>query len=221
MGQYRLWLQYREIDQLLSAQLKTLVNDLAQIDEQIRLLANSTVQVDNMIIQALLKEVQVDSSFVPIPAMPVQAIASPAVDLTLVDTVDLQDQGQPSASSAIFSWGRLPNSASLELDMQNPTRETALSPSASWTPLSTENLFSPDIESFVATYSSTPSQTKITRRFPDVISPTDEISSNGSSCPVDQQSIRINQGVERWFKRRTHFPQGSSSNQEKQKESML
>src|SRR5438034_1275854 len=75
MGQYRLWLQYREIDQLLHAQLKTLVKELTQVDEQINLLASNTLQVDNVIIQALLKELQV--SLVPVPDVPVQAISSP------------------------------------------------------------------------------------------------------------------------------------------------
>lgn len=56
MGQYRLWLQYREIDQLLHAQLKTLVKELTRVDEQIGLLASNTLQVDNVIIQALLRE---------------------------------------------------------------------------------------------------------------------------------------------------------------------
>src|ERR1700736_6293141 len=62
MGQYQLWLQHREIDQLLRAQLKTLVNELAQVDERMRILANSTLQVDNVIVQALLQGFQVEAS---------------------------------------------------------------------------------------------------------------------------------------------------------------
>src|SRR2546430_15425477 len=73
MGQYRLWLHHREIDQLIQAQLKTLVKELARVDEQISLLANNTLQVDNVIIQALLKEFQVEISSVPVPGVPVQA----------------------------------------------------------------------------------------------------------------------------------------------------
>ena len=97
MGQYQLWLQHREIDQLLHAQLKALVKELAQVDEQISLLANNTLQVDNVIIQALLKDLQGGASSVPVPAVPVQAIfpqlqTSPKSDVTSADTVGVQDQ---------------------------------------------------------------------------------------------------------------------------------
>src|SRR5262245_36906001 len=44
MGQYRLWLQHREIDQLLRMQLKTQEKELARVDDQINLLTNKTLQ---------------------------------------------------------------------------------------------------------------------------------------------------------------------------------
>jgi len=218
MGQYRLWLQHREIDQLLRAQLKALVNELAQIDEQIRLLANSTVQVDNVIIQALLKEFLVERSSIPVPDAPVQAISSPAVDLTLVDTVDLEDQKQSTGSSALFTWGGFPSFALL--NMQNPTKGTTLSEHVPISPLSTENLLPPDIQKFVAAYSPAP-QMKNTRKLTDITSPAHQVASDGPASPVDQQSIRVNQGIERWFERRTHILQGSGSNQEEQNEGIL
>jgi len=128
MGQYRLWLQHREIDQLLHAQLKTLVKELTQVDEQIGLLASNTLQVDNVIIQTLLKELQVEVSLVPVSGVPVQAISPPI------------------QSSPI---GELP--------------------------------------------------------LPDLIRPSHSIPGDSPSSPVDQQSIRVNQVVRRWFERRTHF----------------
>ena len=143
MGQYRLWLQYREIDQLLHAQLKTLVKELTQVDEQIDLLASTTLPVDNVIIQALLKELQVEVSLVPVPDVPVQAISSPI--------------------------------------QSSPTSELPLL---------------------------------------DLLRPSDSTPGDSPASPVDQQSIRVNQVVKRWFERRTHFAHGASRNLEEQKESM-
>lgn len=219
MGQYRLWLQHREIDQLLRAQLKTLVNELAQVDEQIRLLASSTIEVDNVIIQALLKEFEVGKSSVPVPDASIQAILSPAVDLTLVNTADLQEQKQPSGSSVPFTWGHLPSFTSRT--MQNSATETTLSQRVPPTPLSTENLLPSDIQKFVAAYSPAAPQMKTTRKLTDITSPAHQVAGNGPASPVDQQSIRVNQGVERWFERRIHILQGSGSNQEEQKEGIL
>ena len=143
MGQYRLWLQYREIDQLLHAQLKTLVKELTRVDEQIGLLASNTLQVDNVIIQALLRELQVEVFLVPVSGVPVQAISPPV--------------------------------------QSSPTSELLL---------------------------------------PDLIRPSHSIPGDSPSSPIDQQSIRVNQVVERWFERRTHFAH-RDSNLEEQKESMV
>jgi len=236
MGQYRLWLQHREIDQLLRAQLKTLVNELARVDEQISLLANPTSQGDNVIIGALLKEFQLELSSVPVPDVPVQAISSspvgdlslidtvdlqkqPLGDLSLVDTADLQEQPLGSVSSALFTWGRLPKFTSP--GMQNSTRDTASSQPVPPTPLSAENLLPADIQTFVAVHGPAALRIKSPHRLSDIISSSHEIPNDGSISPMDQQSVRVNQGVERWFERRTHFPRESSGDQEEQKESML
>jgi hypothetical protein len=216
MGQYRLWLQHREIDQLLRAQLKTLVNELARVDEQISLLANPTSQGDNVIIRALLKECQLEPSPVPVPDVPIQAISSPVGDLSLIDSVDLQEQTPGSVSSALFTWGHLPKFASP--GMQNLTRDTALSQPVPPTPLSAENLLPTDIQTFVAAHGPAALRTNPPRRLSDIICSSHEIPNDSSISPMDQQSVRINQGVERWFERRTHFPQESSGDQEEQEE---
>jgi hypothetical protein len=164
MGQYRQWLQRREIDQLLRAQLKTFVKELARVDEQISLLANNTLQVDNVIIQTLLKEFQVEASSVFVSDVPVQA---------------------------------------------------------SLTPLSAAYLLPTDMQTFLETHDPIAPETKKTRRLPNIMHSSYGMSSDGSTSPVDQQSARVDQVVERWFERRTRFAQGTSSNQEEQKESML
>ncbi len=223
MGQYRLWLQYREIDQLLHAQLKTLVKELTRVDEQIGLLASNTLQVDNVIIQALLRELQVEVFLVPVSGVPVQAISppvqsSPTSELLLADAADRQGQQLPDpVSSALFMWGNLPNFVSQE--MQDSTRQTALSESVPPTSLSAENLLPADIQTFVETCGPAAPQTKSSWSFPDLIRPSHSIPGDSPSSPVDQQSIRVNQVVERWFERRTHFAHGDR-NLEEQKESM-
>ena len=223
MGQYRLWLQYREIDQLLHAQLKTLVKELTQVDEQIDLLASTTLPVDNVIIQALLKELQVEVSLVPVPDVPAQAIfppiqSSPTSELPLADAVDRQGQRLPDpVSSALFMWGNLPNFVSL--DMQDSTRQIDLSEPVPPTSLSAENLLPADIQTFVETYGPAAPQPKSSWRLPDLLRPSHSTPADSPASPVDQQSIRVNQVVKRWFERRTHFAHGGR-NVEEQKESM-
>jgi hypothetical protein len=224
MGQYRLWLQYREIDQLLHAQLKTLVKELTQVDEQIDLLASTTLPVDNVIIQALLKELQVEVSLVPVPDVPAQAIfppiqSSPTSELSLADAVDRQGQQLPDpVSSALFMWGNLPNFVSL--DMQDSTRQTDVLEPVPPTPLSAENLLPADIQTFVETYGPAAPQAKSSWRLPGLLRPSHSTPADSPASPVDQQSIRVNQVVKRWFERRTHFGHGASRNLEEQKESM-
>ncbi len=216
MGQYQLWLQHREIDQLLHAQLKALVKELARVDEQISLLANSTLQVDNVIIQALLKEFQIEAtsvSGVPVQAIFPQLQSSPIGDVTPADAVDVQDQHPPdSVSAALFTWGYLPNFVSQGI--QDSTRQTALSEPVPPTSLSAENLLPTDMQTFVEAHSPTVPETKN-------IYPSHSIPSDSLASPVDQQSTRVNQVVERWFERRTRFTQGTGRSQEEQKEGML
>jgi len=221
MGQYRLWLHHREIDQLLHAQLKTLVKELARVDEQISLLTYITLQVDNVIIQALLKEFQVEASPVPpVQAISSQAQSSPISDVALADAVDVQDQHPPdSVSSALFTWGHLPNFVSQ--DIQDSTRQTALSEPMPPTPLSIENLLPADMQTSVEAHNLTAPETKNTHCLPNSIRPPHSMRSDSPASSVDQQSIRVNQGVERWFERRTRFTQGTDRNQEEQKEGML
>jgi hypothetical protein len=89
------------------------------------------------------------------------------------------------------------------------------------TPLSAENLLPTDIQTFVAIHGPAALRTNPLRRLSDIICSSHEIPNGSSISPMDQQSVRVNQGVERWFERRTHFPQESSADQEEQKESML
>lgn len=55
MGQYRQWLHYREVDQLLGAQLETFEKELAQLQDQLHLLDDPPI-ANNALIQALTRQ---------------------------------------------------------------------------------------------------------------------------------------------------------------------
>jgi hypothetical protein len=68
MGQYRQWLHYREVDQLLRAQLETFEKELAQLQDQLQFLEDAPL-ANNRLMQALTRQL-VNSPTTPSPTFP-------------------------------------------------------------------------------------------------------------------------------------------------------
>lgn len=186
MGQYRQWLFYRDIDQQLTNQIQAFEQELAILQAEIRHLENDTTYSDNIILQTLIG-IQQTRPGANRPSMPITTAA------------DKKTAEQPagSVSPALFAWGQLPNFDTQ--DMQNPivnatTQNPVPNPAAS-----PDNLLPNDISSFVEGHSQTDPQLKVpwwlrnTRKTPE--------QAPQNTSPIDQQSNRTNQLVERWFER--------------------
>src|SRR5579885_2361011 len=66
MGQYRLWLHYREVDRQLHSELELLEEKLAALQEQASRL-QATAPTDNIIIQALQGFLRTETETAPTP----------------------------------------------------------------------------------------------------------------------------------------------------------
>ncbi|GHO83053.1 hypothetical protein [Dictyobacter formicarum] len=202
MGQYREWLFYREIDQQLTTQIQAFEQELAQIQAEIGQLEHKTSYTDNIILQALIgiQQAQRANS---------QQSASNATG-----------KGQKAAgtvSPALFAWSQLPKFDGR--DIQPSDDDTP--PNSPLPPLtaSTGNLLPTDISAFVDAHSQTDPQLKVPWWLRSAhANKMIEKDAPGSTSPVDQQSTRTNQLVERWFERWGERTKNSAPKQEGQAE---
>ncbi len=212
MGQYRLWLHYREIDQHLGAQLKTREAELAKIDEEITRLEATTSLEDNAIIGALftqLYERDTPASMALPPVFsqesPVSTAITPVLSAELAETTGADaatwnEEKLPvnTVSPALFAWSNLPN-----FDSQNvqPTASTPSRELSQVAPDPAANLLPTDISAFVEAHNRTFPQVQIPWWLRETLQPPPLAEESHQSNPVDQQSKRTNQLVQRWFAR--------------------
>jgi hypothetical protein len=204
MGQYRLWLHYREVDQQLRAELELLEKGLAHLQEQAGRLEESAACTDNVIVQALQAFTGSHTTQVPfeyIPNTPSEQVAlNGGYDTTEQPALNGTTAEQPTTtvSRALFAWSNLPNFNTHEVPV--PVPDTPAHPSLPPTP-------HPDLDSLSQEMSILPDeqageapQLQLPWWLHNVIasSTTRQSDSNGL---IDQQSIRTNQLVQRWLER--------------------
>jgi hypothetical protein len=236
MGQYRQWLHHREIDRLLSAQLITLEKELAQLGERIESVAQeTTLAADNFILHALIQQYQqtqhgYTQQTAEDTAREEFGNRTTATENAYIATSD-QEQANGtiekvsmagSVSPALFAWGRLPNFDSQ--DGQTPLRPTPMPlPPVPPTPRLSEDLLPNNMAAFVDAYSQTAPQLKLpwwlrsTLRNSKNLETLDEQEQNPHG-PIDVQSNRTNELVQRWFERRRRFAQQLQERLEQGKE---
>ena len=202
MGQYRQWLHHREVDQHLHEQLETLEQELAQLQEQARLLKEIDYNTENTIIQALATPQRVGET------------AGSTIDTSDVhDSVDEQSgilvedfliEDVPSdatavefvpetVSPALFGWSRLPNFDTRQ--MREPVIVAGTLTPLPPTPPPEINLLPEDMIAFMHKHGQTSPQRPLPWWIRDTFYP------SPTSGPVDQQSLRTNQLVQRWLER--------------------
>ncbi|QBD81993.1 hypothetical protein EPA93_40860 [Ktedonosporobacter rubrisoli] len=214
MGQYRLWLHYREVDQQLRAQLKRLEEELAQLQEQVNHQQDSASYENNTIIRALSSlqhdrahfEAALDTSsylasHAPAENIPAES-SEPLSAFSPAAQVNGVDQKQLTAilSQALFAWSKLPNFDTGE--MQMPSFDFDVSAFSPPTPRPEADLLPEDIAAFFTTQGEEPPPTLSHQ--PPHPQPEAELPSSAGSAstsPVDKQSMRTNQLIQRWFER--------------------
>lgn len=182
MGQYQQWLQYREIDQQLHTQLESLAGDLAQLKEQAQRLAIAHPSSGNLIIQALTHYLK------------------PASGTSISTSNGTTTEHSETVSPALFAWSNLPNFDTAKIRGANPQSPATPMPSHS-----EFDLLPPDMHTFFQTHSQTAPQMKLPwwlRNNTLVPHPQNSgLAEQRATGPIDQQSIRTNQLVQRWLER--------------------
>lgn len=206
MSQYREWLFYREIDQQLTTQIQAFEQELAQLQAEINHLEHNANYSENIILQALvgIQQAQQANS---------QQSASNAIQGSTIT-------GQKAAgtvSPALFAWSHLPDFDNRDIQQSDDDAPThsPLPPLAA----SEGNLLPTDIGAFVDdAHSQTDPQLKVPWWLRNAHTYKTIGKDAPSTSPVDQQSNRTNQLVERWFERWGERTKNSAPKQEGQAE---
>lgn len=198
MGQYREWLSYREIDQQLTTQIQAFEQELAQIQAEIGRLEQNKRYAENIIIQALIGIQQAQQAHS-------QETASTAAARSAM-------QGQQAASPALFAWNQLPQ-------LDNRDAQPADSNVSPIGPLphpaaSEGSLLPTNISAFMDAHNETDPQLKVPWWLRNAHAYKEISSDTPGTSPVDQQSTRTNQLVERWFERWGERTKNSAAKQE-------
>ncbi len=219
MGQYRLWLHHREVDHLLQTQLLALEKDLAHLDERIAYLQSNQATRDNTIFRALryvqqrsIKE-QLDYTDSRIKGTEGTSEVPSTGSSALPDLSARLASSIPSPSYQSTSSNPLASQPSRSENLSTPSSTSSLSKSAQSSNTSVTLSRSPSPLSDYQPDGSLPPLIPLSSKETDV-SQQDQQVAPSTTQPVDQQSLRTNQLVQRWFERRKRFAQGSPSPKE-------
>jgi hypothetical protein len=184
MGQYQQWLQYQEIDKRLSTQIETLEAELAQLQEFLDILEHRQEVVpltDNPIIQALVAHLSISHTPLTSNAMYMHETNNSSVP-------------GDSISTALLSWGGLPNFELFEMKDPFPVDDQA-SPLVNHPEI---ELLPEDMIAFFSGHEETDPQLELPWWLRKItISSKDE----QAGRPIDHNSIRTNRLVQRWIER--------------------
>lgn len=202
MGQYQQWLHYREIDQQLQAHLKELTEELAKLQaEQARLMEPHASLANNAIIQALTKQGRADqfqsdnidfievNDVVEVPDTPFEFSPFNGVAeeyhfaQNSDDAREAAKRRAEAVSPALFAWSSLPNFDSGKIPIPDDRIPSTPHPDIDLLPKDMNMLMK-----------------KGTQADPQLPWLHPEGNEHGNS-PVDQQSKRTDQLVQRWMAR--------------------
>ncbi|HEX6110194.1 MAG TPA: hypothetical protein VFZ02_12350 [Ktedonobacteraceae bacterium] len=192
MGQYQQWLQYQEIDKLLSTQVEALEAELAQIQECLDRFEQQQQDVvpltDNPIIRVLAAHLSAHH-------IPPKSNARYIHETNSSSASDSQSPGSgDSISPALLSWGGLPNFELHKMKDPYPVDEQAL-PHINHPEI---ELLPEDLIAFFDGHEQTDPQLELPWWLRNItISSRDE----QAGRPIDHNSIRTNRLVQRWIER--------------------
>jgi hypothetical protein len=189
MGQYQQWLQYQEIHRHLSTQVETLEVELAKLQECLDRLDQQhevTSFIENPIMQALVAH---------LPSQPIPPNNNVSSTLeTLNPSVIGSDQSGDSISTALRSWGGLPNFELYEIKEPFPVDHQ----SPSFLNHPEIELLPEDMIAFFDEHEQTDPQLELPWWLRKIT-----VSSKDQQAgrPIDHNSIRTNRLVQRWIER--------------------
>jgi hypothetical protein len=197
MGQYKLWLHYREVDQQLHAQLVQLTADLDALKQQTQDVPEDLSALsDNPILRALLAQLTPSPSATP--PLP-QSTTTVLEDAT---RQNIEEVGVP-VSHALHALTSLPNfdSQLLPVPLMLSTSERSIETVYSVSPHPELDLLPEDLTTFVDEHTQTAPIRTLPwwlRNSPDILKQEGQL--------FDQQSERTNHLVERWLERWGRHP---------------
>ena len=201
MGEYQLWLQYREIDQQLQTQLESLKTELGQLQEQVHLLELHDHSADNFIAQALAKHLRASMlASSPNTLAESDTLIVERVENDLVSDI-VTEQSIETVSPALFAWSNLPNFDTGKI--RKPYSKIVAPPPIAIPPPphSEFDLLPKDMSAFFHQHASEPLSPTPPPTLPWWLHNGERPPSQHGSSPIDQQSIRTNQLVQRWLER--------------------
>lgn len=199
MGQYRQWLHYREIDQLLRSQLAISEHELEQLQVQVEVLGKHIFSSENEIFQALLKpqpdheQSQQDEPVIQQDEQVAEVVEGWEEEIVIED---VEEEDLATISPALLAWSRLPNFNTQMLQETEDNSPTRISDSPP--PQPDEQLLPADISAFITSHYLTNPQLNIPWWLQDIVSPEGEAQ---EPHPIDRQSERADHLVQRWFER--------------------
>ena len=207
MGQYKEWLHYREIDQLLRSQLAVSEHELAQLQAQVEILGKQNFSAHNAIFQALIKPQQDEWSQTEELALSYKEEGAQAAtgwkeqieeveELVIEEVEEEGEEDIATISPALLAWSRLPNFDTQMIEEQ----EVNSLPRTPEPPLSQspEQLLPSDISAFIDAQYPTNPQMKVPWWLHNITSPDQGAQETHAS---DQQSGDADYLVQRWFER--------------------
>jgi hypothetical protein len=205
MGQYQQWLQYQEINRHLSTQVEALEAELAKLQECLDRLGQQHEVAsfsDNPIMQAL----SAHSRSQPIP--PSNNVRSLETDN---QSVIGSDQSRDTISTALHSWGGLPNFELYEIKEPFPIDNQ----SPSFLNHPEIELLPEDMLAFFDEHEQTDPQLELPWWLRKIT-----VSSKDQQAgrPIDHNSIRTNRLVQRWIDRWGRQPSTTLKSTENEEE---
>ena len=206
MGQYQQWLQYQEIHKHLSTQVEALKAELAKLQECLDRLGQQHEVAsfsDNPIMQALVAH----TSSQPVP--PNNDVKS--TPETHNPSVIGSDQSGDTISSALRSWGGLPNFELYEIKEPFPVDHQ----SPSFLNHPEIELLPEDMIAFFDEHEQTDPQLELPWWLRKIT-----VSSKDQQAgrPIDHNSIRTNRLVQRWIERWGRQPSTTLKSTENEEE---
>lgn len=208
MGQYRLWLQHREVDQDLRTQQAAYEQELTEIDEHIARIEQTTMHTSNALLTALMQQIhgQKQSISERVDETYIQTNYNGRIHSVVegqiyhVPSPSIYGQSSTSVSPALLAWSQLPNFDTHEIHIseEHSLPENALP----ILPDVTDHLLPSDLNSVLEQDLQKDGQRSLPWWLRNIMKSAQEEQEPQKTAPIDPQSMRTNQRVERWFARR-------------------
>jgi len=211
MGQYRLWLQHRAIDQHLRVKHTTYTQELSEINEHIARLEQNAISTNNALVTMLMQQIAHQEQTTT-RITEITEATQPEQNNTPQESVNSQTYPTPlpynNGQSNTFTPptplapGYLPNFAAQNIysPEETPSVDATLA-----SPETTDYYLPNDLNTLPAQKPQENVLPPLPWWLRNLMQPTHEVQEPLQMLPIDQQSTYTNKRVEHWFARRTRL----------------